>query len=184
MDTNPHVCPASLAGGLTSSFRRLFHKPEKLLAPYLSEGMTAVDFGCGPGFFTLPMARLVGPTGKVIAADLQPEMLALLAARAEKAGLTCRIQPHLCAPGAKITEKADFALLFYVAHEVPDAAALFAEFADFLKPGGKVLFVEPPFFHVSMKDFLREVELAKAAGFSASERLRMGPDRGVVLTRA
>jgi ubiquinone/menaquinone biosynthesis C-methylase UbiE len=182
MSKTRHVCPASLAGGLESRLRRLVHKPEKMLAPYLAEGMTAVDYGCGPGFFTLPMARLVGPSGRVVAADLQQAMLDRVSVRAEKAGLLERIRLHLCG-GAKIEEKADFALLFYVAHEVPDVAALFAEFASFMKPQGKVLFVEPPGFHVSMRDFLAEVEAAKAAGFDASERLPMGIDRGVVLTR-
>ncbi len=177
-----HICPASLAGGLECRLRRLVHKPEKMLFPYLTEGMTAVDYGCGPGFFTLPMARMVGETGRVIAADLQTGMLDRLKANAAKAGLSDRIVPHLC-DGTPIAEKADFALLFYVAHEVPDVASLFAEFAAFMKPRGKVLFVEPPFFHVSMRDFLAEVEAAKAAGFAASERLAMGIDRGVVLTR-
>ncbi|HNX05527.1 MAG TPA: methyltransferase domain-containing protein [Opitutales bacterium] len=183
MSTHKHVCPVSLAGGLDNWVRRLVHRPEKILSPFLEEGMTAVDYGCGPGYFTIPMARMVGPAGRVIAADLQQGMLDLVAAKAAKHGLSGRIIPHLCSGDAKIAEKADFALLFYVAHEVPDVAALFADFAAFMKRGGKVLFVEPPFFHVAWKEFQAELELAKAAGFTASERLHMGPDRGVVLTR-
>ena len=54
------VCPVELAGGLDSRIRRLVHKPEKILKPYLVKGMTALDLGCGPGFFTLEIAKLVG----------------------------------------------------------------------------------------------------------------------------
>ncbi len=65
------VCPAELAGSLDNRMRRLLQNPLKILRPYVQEGMTALDVGCGPGFFTLPMAQLVGSSGRVIAADLQ-----------------------------------------------------------------------------------------------------------------
>src|SRR5262249_31016445 len=42
---------------------------------HLQPGMTVLDIGCGPGRLTIPAARQVGPTGKVVALDLQPGML-------------------------------------------------------------------------------------------------------------
>ena len=60
----------------------------------LKPGMTVCDMGCGNGFYTLQMAKLVGPTGKVYAVDIQPEMLKLLADRAKKAGIR-NVQPVL-----------------------------------------------------------------------------------------
>jgi ubiquinone/menaquinone biosynthesis C-methylase UbiE len=69
------VCPVSLAGGLDNKIRRWLQNPRKILAPYIQEGMTVLDIGCGPGFFSIEMAQLVGKSGKVFAADLQEGML-------------------------------------------------------------------------------------------------------------
>ena len=97
--THDHfVCPPWLAGMLESPLRRAMHRPEKLLAGLVEPGMTVLDIGCGPGYFSLSMARLVGPQGRVIAADLQPEMLARVRAHAEKDGLLERITLHQCEP--------------------------------------------------------------------------------------
>jgi len=162
-DKHTHVCSVTLAGGLDNRFRRWFQNPRKILSPYVREGMTAIDYGCGPGFFTLDMAALVGESGHVIAADIQRGMLDIVAEKLRKNGLEKRVTPHLCTPDAKIAEKADFVLLFYMVHEVPDKAALFADLASILKPDGRILVVEPP-FHVSKKDFAAELDTAAAAG--------------------
>src|SRR5512136_956950 len=74
-DRHTRVCPAEISGSLDNSLRRLFQNPLKILKPYISEGMTVIDLGCGPGFFTLDIAKLVTGSGKVIAADLQEKML-------------------------------------------------------------------------------------------------------------
>jgi len=65
------VCPVENAGGLDNSVRRLLHNPAKILKPYIHEGMTILDLGCGPGVFTVEIATLLNCSGKVIAADLQ-----------------------------------------------------------------------------------------------------------------
>lgn len=52
------VCPVEIAGSPDNDLRRLLQNPLKILSPYVKEGMTAVDVGCGPGFFTIPMAHL------------------------------------------------------------------------------------------------------------------------------
>ena len=157
------ICSVEHAGSLDSRIRRWFQDPRKILAPFLREGMTAVDYGCGPGFFTLDMAALVGETGHVVAADLQQGMLDIVAGKLAKCGLEKRVSLHLCAPGATIAEKADFILLFYMVHEVPDKAALFADLAKLLKPEGCILMVEPP-GHVTKKFFAEEVATAQKAG--------------------
>ena len=90
------VCPASHAGWLSTPLRRLVQNPERILRGLVSEGDTVIDLGCGPGFFTLPLARMAGETGSVIAVDLQPEMLEQLRQRAERAGLAARIRLHAC----------------------------------------------------------------------------------------
>ncbi len=70
-----HICPVENAGMLDNSIRNFLQNPEKILKPYLQTGMVALDVGCGPGFFSLQMAEMVGESGKVIAADLQQGML-------------------------------------------------------------------------------------------------------------
>jgi Ribosomal protein L11 methylase len=57
------VCPVERAGGLDNWVRRWLQNPRKFLAPYVSKGMTVLDMGCGPGFFSLEMASMVGVSG-------------------------------------------------------------------------------------------------------------------------
>lgn len=66
----PSVCPWWVGYLLTSPIRKWFQDPQQILRPFVTEGMIALDIGPGMGFFTLPMARLVGRRGKVIAVDL------------------------------------------------------------------------------------------------------------------
>ena len=58
-----HTCPVEMAGSLDFRLRRQFQNPQKILAPYIREGMTALDMGCGPGFFSIDMAQMVGKSG-------------------------------------------------------------------------------------------------------------------------
>ncbi len=165
-----HVCPWWLAYTFDNPLRRLIHRPEKIIGPYLEKGMTAVDIGCGMGFFSIAMAELVGETGIVISADLQQNMLAVLRKRARKAGMLSRIRTHLCSPEAiGVTEKGDFALTFYMVHEVPDAGAFLKEVAQIVKPGGRYLLVEPR-VHTSLTNFERLTALAMKAGFTLAAK--------------
>src|SRR5512136_3069782 len=93
---NDMVCPWWLCYSFDNPLRRLIHDPERLLEPYVKEEMTAVDIGCGMGYFTMGLAKLVGPAGKVFAVDLQDRMLAALIRRARRVRLSDRIVPHRC----------------------------------------------------------------------------------------
>jgi len=73
------VCPAWLGHFLANPIRKLIHPPQKILSPYVREGMTVLDIGCGMGFFRISLAQMVGPNGKVIWVDMQEKMLQLLA---------------------------------------------------------------------------------------------------------
>ncbi len=160
-----HVCPERFAGWLSTPLRRLVHRPEKILAGMVKEGDVAADLGCGPGFFTMAMARMVGETGSVLAIDLQQGMLERVRRAAAKEGLEARIRLHQCsATEIGIGEPvADFALAFYMVHEVPDVAAFLRQVRAMLKPGGRFLLVEPK-VHVSKARFARTVEMAREAG--------------------
>src|SRR5512138_1264458 len=85
------LCSAWLSFTLTNILRRLAHDPVRILGPFVKDGDTVLDVGCGPGFFTVPMARLVGPLGRVVAVDIQEKMLEKARRKAEKAGVADRI---------------------------------------------------------------------------------------------
>ena len=59
-EKNEHVCPVEKAGGLDSGIRKLLQRPKKILGNYAREGMTVLDLGCGPGFFSVEMAKEIG----------------------------------------------------------------------------------------------------------------------------
>jgi ubiquinone/menaquinone biosynthesis C-methylase UbiE len=166
------VCPWWLGYTLIIPLRRLQYDPRRLLAPYVHEGMTVLEPGPGMGYFTLELARLVGPTGRVVAMDVQPKMLARLKRRAEKAGLLARLDVRVAKPdslGIDDATAADFALAFAVVHEVPDAGSFFSEVARALKPGGSLLLAEPK-GHVKSKAFQDELQAAERADLTVVGR--------------
>ncbi len=178
-----HICPWWAGYFIDNRLRRLIHDPARIVGPYVRPGMTALDVGCGMGFFSLALAALVGPTGCVIAADLQPEMLQVLQRRAARAGLENRVRPHRCVPDRLgVTTPSDFALAFAMLHEVPDAARLLAEIHACLKPGGCLLIAEPR-LHVPAPAFAHELSLAASVGLTLLEEPPVRWCRAALLVR-
>lgn len=174
------ICPWWFAYTFDNPLRRLLHNPRKILGPYVSQGDTVIDIGCGLGPFTTELARLVGPDGRVIAVDLQDKMLQRVKARVTKAGVADRVVLHRCQPDSlDLTEKADFILAFWMAHEVPDPRSFFGQVASLLKVSGRLLLVELK-GHVGREDFIRMVEEAKAAGLSPEESPSIAISRAVL----
>src|SRR4030043_611396 len=116
-----HVCPWWCCFTFDNFLRKLFHNPEKILRPYIVEGSTVLDIGPGMGYFSIPLARMVGETGKVIAADVQPEMLRALWMRAKRAGVEHQMITHLCKTDSLgLNTQVDFVLAFWMVHEAPN----------------------------------------------------------------
>jgi len=160
------VCPIQLADSLDNKLRQWLQNPRKILEPYVSDGMIVLDVGCGPGFFSIELARLVGPSGRVIAADLQQGMLDKLAAKIRGTDLSTRMDLVKCdSSNLNISESVDFILTFYMVHEVSDQAAIFRQLFQLLRDTGKILMVEPKMFHVSRSQFRKTVRQAEAVGF-------------------
>jgi ubiquinone/menaquinone biosynthesis C-methylase UbiE len=175
------VCPYWLAFSLESPLRRLIQKPEAILAGLVTPGQTALDLGCGPGYYTLALADLVGPSGRVIAVDIQPAMLGRVRTRAEKAGLLKRITLHQALPDRiGVAGPVDFALAMWMVHEVPDAASFLGEVHGIVRPGGSFLIVEPK-LHVVMAKFDQTLRAAEAAGFEVVATPQVGFSRAVLL---
>jgi ubiquinone/menaquinone biosynthesis C-methylase UbiE len=180
---NERVCPVALSGSLDNSIRRWLQNPQKILSPYIKEGMTVLDVGCGPGFFTIEMARMVGKSGRVIAIDLQEGMLQKVKEKVKGTELEERILLHKCGENnIGVSEPVDFVLLFYMVHELPNKEHFFNEIRTILKPQGQVLIVEPP-FHVSKSAFEETIRITASAGFAVVERPNVFFSRAVVLTK-
>ena len=159
---------------LDNFFRRLIQPPRKIVAPYIKKGDFVVDLGCGPGFFTLAMAELVGDSGTVLAVDVQPEMLDILAGKLCESQWARRVRLHRCAEntlGLDSALDAQFILAYYMVHEVPDQKKFLSEVKQILHREGVFLIVEPP-FHVSRAAFQQSLEWALGSGFKLVEQPR------------
>lgn len=175
------VCPLRLAGSLDSKIRRWLQNPRRVLGPYINEGMTVLDVGCGPGFFTTDLARMTGKSGKVIAADLQEGMLDKIRDKIQGTELEERITFHRCEKSRLgLKEKVDFVLAFYMVHEVPDQKNFFIEIKSILKPNGRVFIVEPP-LHISKKEFNSTIRNAQNAGLKVVDQPEIFPNRTLIL---
>ena len=118
--------------------------PRKLLkALDVKPGQTVCDLGCGNGFYTLRLAKLVSKHGRVLAVDIQPEMIALLKQRAREAGIH-HIEPILGTPGDPKLPKGevDLILLVDVYHEFSYPEQMLRAMRESLKPNGLIALAE------------------------------------------
>jgi ubiquinone/menaquinone biosynthesis C-methylase UbiE len=182
-----HTCPWWFGYFLLNPMRRLAQRPARVLRPFVRPGMLVVEPGCGMGFFTLDLVRMVGPEGRVVAIDLQEKMLAGLRRRAARAGLEEAVDIRLAQPDrlgiGDLAGRVDLVLAFYVVHEIREPAVFFAEVAAALKPSGAVLVVEPP-LHVSRAAFEKSLAIAEGAGLRVARRPRIGPNKGAFLVNS
>lgn len=175
-----HVCPPWLSFTLTNVFRRMFHDPKNILGRFIKAGDTVLDVGCGPGFFTIPMARMVGERGLVIAADISAGMLQKVKLRAERAGVSGRILLHLSERNRLgVSQKTDFALAFWTAHEAGDLGRFFADIKAALQPDSVFLLVEPK-MHVSDMSYDEIVAAAERAGLKSFGKVPIRLSRAAV----
>jgi tRNA A58 N-methylase Trm61 len=180
------VCPWWIGYLLACPLRRLMQDPAILLAPYVRQGMTVLEPGPGMGFFTIELARMVGPSGRVVTVDIQPKMVSNLKRRVAKAGLLDRIDARLAAPEsmgiADLAGQVDFTLAFALVHEMPSAQTFFNEVAAASKPGATVLLAEPS-GHVDEKAFDEELQSAARAGLEVVDRPSVSRSVAAVLRK-
>ena len=151
-----HICPWWLAYSWDHRLRRLIHNPEKILKPYVSEGDTVDDVGCGMGFFSFALASIVGSSGHVYSVDVQPKMLDVIGKRMGKYGFDLPITTILSKDvNHSIKAPIDFLLTFWMLHEVDDKESFLNFWKDHLKTGGNYLLVEP-IIHISRNAFDEE----------------------------
>jgi ubiquinone/menaquinone biosynthesis C-methylase UbiE len=175
-----HICPWWFAYTFDNRLRHFFHNPEKMLGSYVSKGMTVLDVGCGMGFFSIGLAKLVGDKGCVIAADIQPKMLEAMQKRADNNGLSSIIRLHKSEPNSLgVDTPVDFILAFWMVHEVPNPKLFFHQIRTCLKSNGKILIVEPK-LHVSSKRFQGAAALAQESGLFLCDTPSIKLSRSVI----
>ncbi len=179
------ICPPWLGWFLVNPLRRFRQDPDAILSPYVADGMTVLEIGPGMGFFSLPLARMVGPDGKILCVDVQKKMLEALQRRALRAGLADRIIIRVCDPTSlgvsDFIGKIDFALAFAVVHEVPDVPRLFSDIVRVLKPDAKCLIAEPK-LHVSEREFEQTVNTATQQGLRVIGQPRIAGSHTVLMS--
>ena len=177
------TCPWWFLFTFDNPLRKIYQDPLKILSPYINVGDTAIDLGCGMGYFSIPLAKLVGEAGKVIAVDLQSQMLAGLRRRAEKFDLLPRIQTHQASQDRiGLSDKADFVLAFWMVHEVHDPRSFLAQIYRLLKDNGRLLIAEP-YIHVSRQRFEQIQAEVKDAGFSILVSPAVGFSRSILVEK-
>ena len=138
----------------------------------LKPGMVVADVGAGTGYLSRRMAPAVMPGGKVLALDVQPQMVAMLQASVRQSGLT-QIQPQLVAeddvqlPAASV----DLAIMVDVYHELALPYEVLASITRALKPGGVLVFVEyraeDPRVPIKLLHKMSEAQIQREAGVHA-----------------
>lgn len=177
------VCPWWLIWTFDNPLRRFFQDPETIVCPHVREGMTVADIGCGMGYFSIAMAKMVGGQGSVVAVDLQEKMLEFLKRRTRKAGVGDRIRT-LCAKEDDIIlrEPVVFVLAFWMVHEVEDIPLFFRQIHSVLKEGGEFLYAEPK-MHVPDRRFQEILGYARQAGFRIDDAPHIRFSRAVILSK-
>lgn len=181
-----HLFPWWAGWFLLNPLRKFYTDPQKLFKPYVKEGMTVLDLGCAMGFFSLPLAEMTGPSGKVICIDLQKQMLNVLSKRSARSGLSGIIEARLCtAESLNIDDlkgRAGFALAFGVVHETLNEKKFITEVYDALQSGG-LFFMAEPSGHVTEEKFNENIDIALNTGFSVKENRNHRYYRGVILEK-
>jgi ubiquinone/menaquinone biosynthesis C-methylase UbiE len=136
--------PPQDLGLLEGPDRDAWQKPDEVMdALGIADGATVADLGAGGGWFTIRLARRVGPNGVVYAEDVQPEMIEAITRRVEREGLT-NVKPILGAPtNPRLPDDVlDAVLIVGVYNEVEDPVALLRNVSRALKPRGRLGIVD------------------------------------------
>jgi ubiquinone/menaquinone biosynthesis C-methylase UbiE len=174
---NPRDLDAYIAA-LEGPAREAWQKPEQVIdALRVRRGQTVCDIGAGPGYFTLRLARRVGPNGRVYAVEVDPRILAALGERIARAGAR-QVTPVLALPDDPLIPRGvcDLVLIVDTYHHFPDGPTYLRRLRDALAPGGRLVNIDfhkrptpvgPEMEHrIAREDFLRD---ARRAGLKVVE---------------
>jgi SAM-dependent methyltransferase len=181
-----HVCPWWVGYLIASPLRKLGEDPETILGPLVGPGDTTIDIGSAMGFFSLPLARMVGEHGRVVCVDVQQRMLAGLVRRARRKGLESIIETRLCSQESlgleDLSGQADLVLAVHVVHEAAYPKRFLTQIVDVLRPGGRLLVIEPR-GHVSEAEFEATRHLASDVGLDEIDLTRLRRSTALLFRR-
>lgn len=176
-----HLHPVEKASALESRLRLFLQNPRKIVGKYIRSGMIVLDLGCGTGYFTLEIAKLLNNNGKVVASDVQSGMLAILRQKLRNSELSSQIEIHKSESNTlRLSDKFDFILAFYSFHEMSNIDSIISELTGIVKPETKILISEQ-LFHVSKKIFDAIIKKMENSGFEICERPTIFLSRTVVM---
>ena len=147
LDQDPHEPHGNLDEYIArqeSSERAAWQKPDEVVAALaLEPGERVADVGCGPGYFTVPIAKAVGPAGKVWAVDIEPRMLARARQHAVVAGLANIEYVHCVADDPLLPAGVvDTILIVNTFHHFSDRRAYVAKLRNALVRGGRIVNID------------------------------------------
>jgi ubiquinone/menaquinone biosynthesis C-methylase UbiE len=174
------ACPWWMCFLFDNWARRILQNPNRILENYVKAGGRVLDIGPGRGYFTIPMAKMVGKEGSVVALDIQGKMLELLRARAQKANCGNIMTSLYDGMTFGLAGSFDFVLMFWMFHEVPGKSNFIDEIVSVSNGGTRVLLVEPK-IHVTGKAFEESVELFKNKGLEETRRVKINFSRAAEL---
>ena len=174
------TCPWWFCFTFDNFTRPWYQDPYKVLSGLIIPGYKVLDVGPGRGYFTLPLASMVGEEGIVYALDIQKKMLEILKSKTEKKGHS-NVIAHLY-DGNKfcLNESFDFVNIFWMFHEIRNKENFLNELKAVCKPGCKILFVEP-YVHVAKKAFNKSLQLFTNNGFKVLEIIKINFSRACLL---
>jgi ubiquinone/menaquinone biosynthesis C-methylase UbiE len=164
-----HGNPAAYIAALEDPGREAYQKPQEVMAALrIKNGEVIADIGAGSGYFTIRLSHHVGPTGRVYAVDINPEMIRHLHQRVRDMGLL-NVSPILAiADDPFLPQPVDRFLIVNVWHHVENPADYLALMKKHLKPGGQVVIIDfhkrelpvgpPPGMKIAREDLLRQMQ--------------------------
>jgi ubiquinone/menaquinone biosynthesis C-methylase UbiE len=179
-----HRSPPWLTEVFDRTIRPLLYDADRIVRPFISPGDRVADIGCGAGYFSPTLSRLAGPKGELVLLDAQEVMLEWATARVREDPLArARLTAIRAeAPDLPLPAELDFALMSWMLHEVERPEAVWARLQQSLRPGGKVLVIEP-LLHVSARRFEEQIAPALELDFVRAAVAGIFFSRAVVMTR-
>ena len=123
----------------------------------VKDGMTVVDYGCGPGRYTIALAKAVGPHGKVYAVDIQPIAIGIVEQKAAEASVLGIVEGVVVEGFNTGIQDSSVDLIYFrdAMHGIENTQALFKEFRRLLKNDGRI-FLDPGHMRMSKaRDIIR-----------------------------
>ena len=170
-----------IGNGVRGWFRKKIFSPQKILSKYLNPGMTVLDLGYWPEYFSIEIANIVGENGKVFVLDSREEILQRIKEKLRTSNVKQIIKLIKCDEGEIcMSGKLDFIFEFRGLHEVLDQEDYLRKIKYRLKQNGKLLIIEPT-YGVSRKSFKNTVKYAESVGLKIVEIPKIFMSRAVLM---